>query len=110
MVENFGSKPQDLFVALGPGIHKESYQKEEVLQSDSPDWQKYLSKEINGLTSIDMYSYNKQQLLDSGILKQNIFISDVDTYLSKELFSHHRSEVKQEPEGRHAMIVYLVKN
>lgn len=107
MIEKFDSKPQDLLVALGPGIHKESYRKDEVLQSGSSDWQKYLTKEADGLTSIDMYGYNKQQLLDVDILKQNIFISDIDTYSSKNLFSHLRSQITKKPEGRFAVVAYL---
>lgn len=107
MVNNFNSDPKNLMVFIGPGIHKESYKYKKAPQSKLPGWKNFTHKDPDGLTSVDLYGYNFQQALDMGVLKDNIFISNIDTFSSKELFSHRRSEVKSEPEGRFAVVVCL---
>lgn len=55
-----------------------------------------------------MVGYLSSRLVDLGISKQNIFVSEVDTYTEKALFSHRRSAVTGEAEGRFMVMVSMV--
>lgn len=84
LIDQFGSKPDQLLVSIGPAIHAESY-------------------------AIDLVKTNIEQLLNKNILEQNVTTSPVNTFNSRDYFSHRRSMVTGEPEGRFATIAFLKK-
>lgn len=108
MQQHFGSQAKDLLVSIGPGIHPESYAYLDPEQADNPGWKPYLHKLHNGLTSINLYSYNTDQFRHVGIPAEQIETSDIDTASSEEYFSHFRSERTGEKEGRFAVVASLL--
>lgn len=108
MQEKFSCNPANIIVGIGPGIHKESYIRENPSQKDNPAWQPYLEKVDENRFLIDLVGYNKTQLIESGIPEENIEISDIDTATSKEFFSHDRSIRSGEPEGRFAVVAGMI--
>jgi copper oxidase (laccase) domain-containing protein len=78
----YKSHSNDLAVAFGPAIHKESY-------------------------SSDLIGDNLRQLRKEGIKNANITVNPTNTFASRYYFSHHRSKQTNEYEGRFATIVRL---
>jgi len=105
MVSEYRSKAEDILVAIGPGIHKESYKFNDPVQKNLPGWEPFLSDASDGLISVDLVGYNVFQLKQSGILSENIEIASIDTAQDKNYFSHYRSKLTGEPEGRFCAVV-----
>ncbi len=110
MQTTFKTNPADLKVFIAPAIHPQSYafskNDEHIAQRDKPNWQPYLEEKA-GRVHIDVVSYNIDQLVEGGVLRQNIEDSGIDTYSSKDYFSHRQSVVESLPEGRLATLAWL---
>lgn len=76
----FSVSPEKLFISFGPHIKKDSY-------------------------ATDLAKENLKQFTKRGVKKDNISISNVDTYKSADYFSFRRSQDKKEKEGRFATIL-----
>jgi len=104
----FGSKPEDILVLIGPGVHKESYKwdPKSVMQKDKKDWKPFLEVK-DGYVYVDVPGYVKKQLSDNGVREKNIKDCGIDTGVDKRYFSHYRSKRNGEPEGRFATVVIM---
>ncbi len=102
-----GSKPSDVVVYIGPGIHKESYKFVNPIEKSLPGWEPFLQDLPDGQTAIDIVGYNTKQLTDSGVLQENIEACSVDTASDQNMFSHYRSVRTGELEGRFATVVMM---
>jgi polyphenol oxidase len=100
MVSEYGSRAENILVAIGPGIHKESYKKADHAVKTLKGWEPFIINLPDGDTAVDLVGYNVFQLKQSGILSENIEISPVDTAKDKNYFSHYRSVCTGKPEGR----------
>jgi copper oxidase (laccase) domain-containing protein len=109
MTTEFGSNPQNMVVGLCPGIQKESYVFTDPIQKSLPDWAPYLTDLPDGETSIDLFSYNRDQLLSAGVLPDHIELSSIDTGADTNFFSHYRAARTGEPEGRSMCMAALQK-
>ena len=105
--EEFGSNPSELIISIGPGIHKESYRFDSPDQKKVPGWEPYLTDSPDGNIAVDIVGYNLKQLVESGVPKRNISVSNVDTCQSQDFFSYYRAKRTGEKEGRFATIVAL---
>jgi hypothetical protein len=93
LVKEFNCNAANIYVAIGPAIHKESYRFKDPTQKQSGSWRPFLEKLPNGETAIDLVGYNKKQLKDAGISPQNIFVSNIDT-VNSDFFSYYRDSRK----------------
>jgi len=120
MQRAFGAKPQDIKVAIGPGIHSCCYEVgpevrqafesqftyaaelfREVKESD-PVREKYPllfltarapgHGELPPKIFLDLVEANRRQLIDVGVLARNIFASQLCTACSTDLLFSHRAE------------------
>ena len=120
MQRAFGAKPQDIKVAIGPGIHSCCYEVgpevrqafesqftyaaelfHEVKESD-PVREKYPllfltarapgHGELPPKIFLDLVEANRRQLIDVGVLARNIFASQLCTACSTDLLFSHRAE------------------
>lgn len=100
-------KPEELFVAVGPSIKKESYlfERRNLWQADEPEWQPFIQETAEGLLSVDLLGFNIKQLKSAGVLEKNIFASGIDTAKSEMFFSHRRSVKENLSEARFASVV-----
>jgi len=104
----FGSKPPDLYVVIGPAIHKESYIFEDLVQKKSPEWKPYVEKIKGGGFTVDLIGYTKEQLLSTGLNPKKIFESGVDTAKDQRFYSHYRdSRSHAGDSGRFVCVVGL---
>jgi hypothetical protein len=107
-IGEFGGRPENLFVGIGPAIHKESYIYEYVDNSrelNIPAWGKFIRKLKGKAIAIDMIGYNREKLIRYGVPIKNIEISPFDTASGNKFFSHHREIKKGRKEGRFAAVV-----
>jgi len=109
LVKRFESKPKDIQVFIGPGIHKESYVFKDPVQKNMKEWSHFLTELPDGNVQIDILGYIKKQLDSAGIPSGNISINPVDTYTSEEYYSYYRANITNEEDGRFATIVGLRK-
>ncbi len=88
---HYKSKPESLYVFIGPSISQENYQvgNEVAVQFD----QKYLKVE-NQKILLDVATANKDILLNFGIPQENIEVSDLCTYKEKNLLHSYRRDGK----------------
>jgi YfiH family protein len=110
--EEYDSKPRDLVIAIGPFVHKSSFIKENPSQKDDPKWKtfiKRLESSGNSAYSVDLFGFTKKQLLDAGVLEDNIYESKIDTAKDKRFFSHVRDKnLPIGEQGRFACVVGLI--
>lgn len=90
MTQEMKSDFSDLMVYIGPSIKVNSYAFENPAQLSMPGWSSYLLHK-NGLYHIDLVKYVVDNIIDLGVLQENIIISPVDTGNNDEYFSHYRS-------------------
>jgi len=110
--KEYGSKPKDIIVGVGPHAHKDSFIKEDPMQKNDPRWKSFIDRVRpcqrgkGRYFNVDLMGFTKKQLLDAGVRKENIYVSDVDTVKDKGYFSHVREkDLPIEKQGRFACVV-----
>lgn len=101
LVTKYKCKPEKLLVGIGPAITVNSYVRKvrEIPDKLREKWGKYIIPQDKDMVGLDMHSFVLDQLMSKGVLKQNIFVSNVDTGATKctktgELcfFSHYQEK------------------
>ncbi len=111
MFEQFGCNPKDIIVGIGPCIAKCCY------EVDNPVFEEFkkipflnlldcFTEKENGKYMLDLVEANRQILINSGILPQNIDPSDICTNCNSSTFHSHRATGGKR--GNLALIVELV--
>lgn len=104
----FKSKPKDLIVGIGPFVHKESFIKEDPFQKNDLRWRDFMVRIKGDMYEVDLVDFAKKQLIESGVLKENIFESGINTAKDGRFFSHVRDgNLPIGQQGRFACIVGL---
>lgn len=102
-----GSSSRDIVMIIGPSIGKESYRVDEAVISEvALKYHNQCVEKISHTTSeyfLDLKALNKQLALDNGLQEENIFTSEIDTYLDSRMYSYRKASNT----GR--MCAYLVK-
>ncbi len=96
MQSEFGSDPAYIKCAIGPAISKCCYEvdtacADEFYKLNELDTDRFIFPEKNNKYMIDLLETNRQILLSSGILPENITVSDVCTKCNSELLWSHRA-------------------
>jgi hypothetical protein len=91
MIEDFGSSPENIKLALGPSIRWSCYhvghEVKEAIYEATGEGNYYLLRD--GKYCIDLSSANKYQAISMGIPKENIWMSNECTYCNpKEFYSY----------------------
>lgn len=99
MEEAFGARPEEVEVGIGPCICRECY---EVGTEVAGEFEKQfkgkgvVTPKENGKYLLDLRKANEQMLLEAGILKEHLHISDLCTACNPDiLFSHRASKGKR---------------
>lgn len=108
MRKKFRTDPADVIVGLGPGFRSHWVRQLPVGISD-PIWNAHISPNGHKTFSMDLFGYNNDRLVASGVPEENIDECLHDTYECGDLFfSHRRSLETGETDGRHACAVGMV--
>ncbi len=99
MKRYFGSKPQDIWAAIGPSMGP--------CCGEFKDWKRLLPAEIHEFRTtgnhFDFWGVSRTQLMKSGIPHDQIIISGICTVCNRDFFSYRRSH----PTGRCVTVIML---
>lgn len=103
MIENFGSKVENLKAAIGPSIKDCCYEIDENLVNK---FQTYSGAIVEGNHKyfLNLSRVNSEQLELIGLKTENIVVSDLCTFSDNEFFSYRRDIGKT---GRQAAIAFI---
>lgn len=95
MCEKFDCNPKDIRAAICPSICKDCFEVdqpvyEEFINSKIPNVKKIITKKSNGKYHIDLWEANLNTLLDAGLTKENITVTDLCTKCHPDVFFSHR--------------------
>lgn len=94
MQESFGSRPQDLLAAIAPSIGQCCYEVDDFVRDKAVGYEAFFAPVAGkpGKYMLDLWGYNKCELLQAGVSEQNIAIAGVCTAHNHELFCSYRAE------------------
>ena len=99
MKRQFGSNPGDLLVAVGPSICVDCYEVGEDVagefQKAFPDTVVLQKGKQEGKYQLDLWKANEQLLLDAGIRKEHIAVTNACTHCNPKGFYSHRAMGEQ---------------
>lgn len=98
MQEQFGSKPSDLIVGIGPSISSDMFEVGDEVgdvfakEGFNLDTISYRKPET-GKLHIDLWQANREQLLSLGVKEENIEVSGICTFQDTNFFSARRQTI-----------------
>lgn len=101
MNEAFGTKPEDVYAAIGPSICQECYEiSEDVAEHFYVEFETHgdeiLINKGNGKYQLDLWKTNEIVLLDAGIRLEHLAVTNICTCCNSDvLFSHRASNGKR---------------
>lgn len=96
MQEVFGSNPSDMIAAVGPSICQDCYEVDiDVIKQfrenyKEEDWESLYYQKENGKYQLDLWRANEINLLESGIQRERIAVTNVCTCCNPEVMFSHR--------------------
>lgn len=102
MAEEFGTKPEEVYVAIGPSICVDCYEvSEDVIEAFSRVFTEQEMTQIcyikeNGKYQLDLWKANEIILLNAGVLKEHIEVTRLCTHCNSDrMFSHRKTGDKR---------------
>lgn len=102
MQEVYGCHPENIIAAIGPSICRECYEISEDValqfRAEFPDqwYRQFMIEKGNGKYQLDLWKVNELILLEAGIKKEHLDVTDLCTCCNhKFLFSHRASKGKR---------------
>lgn len=95
MRQSLGSRPEDLLVAFGPSIGACCYTVGPELPEAFDRWpqrDRWFSTDAEGTLRLDVSAANRDQLQDSGVRPENIFLSGLCTATERDRFYSYRAD------------------
>ena len=92
MVDNYGCDPKDIIVGIGPSIGPCCYEvsQDVIGEVKKVFGDKHIKPLDNGKGCFDLWSANKQPLIEAGVNEKNIEISDMCTICNNDVFFSNR--------------------
>ena len=111
MAEEFGTKPEDLIVCIGPSICQKCFEVESDCADEFkklPFADKIIEDKKNGKFHIDLWKCNEIFLIKAGVKKENIQVGKVCSMCESDLvFSHRATKGKR---GSNAAFMCMPSN
>lgn len=111
MEKEYGSKPEDILVAIAPSICRECYEVSEDVAMEfkkifpEEEHDRIMDNKRNGKYQLDLWECNKRILLRAGIREENLSVTNICTCCNSELlFSHRASHGKRGNLGAFLML------
>ncbi len=109
IIEKLSVEPEAIHCYIGPSISQKSYRfVDEDLTKKKLDssWASYIMNESDGI-HINLLGYVLDELKKSGVQRENVELSNIDTGADPDYFSHRRHKLTGEPDGRNTFGVCL---
>lgn len=93
MINEFGSNPSDILVAIGPSISEENFEVDFPCAKEFmklPDFECFVNYTGDEKYHVNLWECNKRYLLDTGIKEENITIGNVCSVKNSDLIFSHR--------------------
>ena len=97
MREAYGTRPEDLYSAIGPSICQECYEvSEDVIEAfqksfPEKDWDSLFYKKENGKYQLDLWRANERIFTEAGIREDHIAVTNVCTHCNPDILFSHRT-------------------
>lgn len=95
MQHAYGTDPEDCLVGIGPSIGPDDYEVDEPvmaqINSRWPSTEGFVKPGRSGHWMLDLWEWNRRQLLEAGVLEENIFVSGISTAQNSDVFFSHRA-------------------
>ena len=101
MATEFGTNPKDIVAAVGPSICQDCYEvsedvADEFIKEFSGHADEILINKGNGKYQLDLWKTNEIVLIEAGVKKENIAVTNICTCCNPDLlFSHRASKGKR---------------
>lgn len=102
MQETYGSRPEDIYGAIGPSICQDCYEvSEDVIEEfrdafPEKDWKNLFYRKENGRYQLNLWEANRRIMEEAGLLPGHISLPGICTCCNPEfLFSHRASKGKR---------------
>ena len=96
--DTYGSHPENIIVAMGPGIGGCCYEVDEICVKPFKEkfrrWDGFVKKSAGGKFMLDLFLANKEDGLNAGVCPENIFLSGKCTACQVDRFFSYRKEGK----------------
>lgn len=94
LVDNFGCEPQNLVAAIAPSIGSCCYEVDDFVRDKAQGYEEFFApvEQKPGKYMLDLWSYNRRELLEAGLLPEHIAVSGICTADNYELFCSYRTE------------------
>lgn len=103
MTENFDIDRKDLIVFIGPHIRKCHFEIKDDIIEKFEEYKEFIIED-NNKKFVDLSGILKKQLLDLGVIDENIEISEECTYCDDEKYTSFRRDKPEKPDS---MIAYI---
>ena len=113
MAEEYGTKAEDVIAAIGPSICQDCYEvNEDVIDQfkeafHSKHWDDLFYQKVNRKYQLNLWKANEIILLEAGVQRENIAVTNVCTCCNSETLYSHRASKGQR--GRLAAFMGLVE-
>ena len=97
MQGEYGSRPEDLLVGIGPSICQDCYEvSEDVVEEfrasyEEKLWMWLYREKGNGKYQLNLWEACRQNLLRAGVLPDRIEVTDLCTCCNPQIFFSHRA-------------------
>jgi YfiH family protein len=108
MVEAFGTKPENVLVAIGPSIGACCYEVDDFVRDQARGYEEFFAAKGGGKYQLDLWGMNVKQLVEEGVPQDNISVAGVCTNDNVDLFCSYRAE--QGKTGRMGVCLCARKN
>jgi YfiH family protein len=108
MVEAFGTKPENVLAAIGPSIGACCYEVDDFVRDQASGYEEFFAAKGGGKYQLDLWGMNVKQLVEAGVLQENISVAGVCTNDNVDLFCSYRAE--QGKTGRMGVCLCARKN
>lgn len=92
MGEAFGTKSQNILVAIGPSIGACCYEVDDFVRDQAAGYEEFFAPKGGGKYQLDLWGMNAKQLREAGVPLENIVVAGICTNDNKELFCSYRAE------------------
>ena len=96
MGEEFGTAASDMLAGIGPSISADCYtigaEVAEQFRAAFPAHVEQIVQERDGATHLDLWAANRVQMLEAGVLAQNIDQADICTSCDRNFFYSYRAD------------------